>query len=609
MQKQIPVAVYARVSTEHEEQLYALENQEEWFKNQLTLHPEWKLVETYIDRGITGTSVKKRKSFLRMIEDAKKGKFQMILTREVSRFARNIVDAISYTRELKTYGVGVMFLIDGINSLDSDGEFRLSLMSTFAQDESRKMSERVRAGISTSMERGVPLGSGNILGYDKVDGEFVINPEQAKTVRQIFDWALEGHGLRKITSLLEQGDYKTSAGNTNWWDSSVSRILDNKFYYGEVVYRKYVSDGYLNQKQRKNRGEEPYIIKQGKHVPIITKEEYDRVQALRAQRRKRTADNQKAHEKVYGVKPRTDCWTRLLVCGECGKPFRRNKWHQYADSGRIAYAYQCDTQKTRGSYKTRQKKGLSLEGICKTPYIPEWQLQMMTKHVLLQCTNSYDEVVSAAKNIIVKAVRYDKDKIGELSNSIKTMSARVDKLMIRKDKLFDKYLDEKITEDMFEKKNQQIDSEISDYKGKIEAMQTELETALSEDDGDFLIQNLKNQLDQMKDLINQDEIPESIIEAFIEKIIVYEDHFVFVLKYDSDIPLKKDGKTKKNFKITDFVPSLAGCCTGYNQQFEEIEPLFKFAIGKEEIADLDLNVFKGQRRYKRDQIFNIIISM
>ena len=176
-------AIYARVSTEHEEQLSALANQKDWYKPILEQHPEWDIVEMYVDEGVTGTSAKKRKNFMRMIADAERGKFDLILTREVSRFARNTVDTLQYTRSLKAKGVEVFFINDNIKTFDGDGELRLTIMATLAQDESRKTSIRVKAGQQTSMENGVIYGNGIILGYDKVGKKIVINSEQAKTVR------------------------------------------------------------------------------------------------------------------------------------------------------------------------------------------------------------------------------------------------------------------------------------------------------------------------------------------------------------------------------------------------------------------------------------------
>jgi len=220
--KELKVAVYARVSTEHEEQLSALENQIDWYKSVFDQHPNWKMVEQYVDEGITGTSAEKRPQFMRMMRDAKRKKFELIITREVSRFARNTVDTLQYTRMLRSLGVEVYFLNDGINTADGDGELRLTIMATLAQEESRKTSIRVKAGQKTSREKGVYYGSGNILGYDRVGKEMKVNPEQAETVRLIFQMYLEGAGLKTIKFELERLGRKTAMGKDHWFEEVIA---------------------------------------------------------------------------------------------------------------------------------------------------------------------------------------------------------------------------------------------------------------------------------------------------------------------------------------------------------------------------------------------------
>lgn len=193
--RQRKVVFYGRVSTEHEAQLSALENQMQWYDDVANRNPNWYVIKKYIDEGITGTQAKKRPAFLRMIQDAKQKKFDLIVTREVCRFARNTVDTLVVTRELKEYGIEVYFVEDNIWTMDGDGELRLTIMATLAQEESRKISERVRAGQKISRDKGVLYGSGNILGYDrdKAKGTYVINEEQAETVRMIYDMYSAGN--------------------------------------------------------------------------------------------------------------------------------------------------------------------------------------------------------------------------------------------------------------------------------------------------------------------------------------------------------------------------------------------------------------------------------
>lgn len=229
------VSDYQRVSTDHEEQISALRNQGVWMENLFERHSNWTHYKTYVDEGITGTNTDKRVAFNRMIEDAKKGLFNLIVCRDVCRFARNTVDTLSITRELKKYNVEVYFVDDGIWSMDPDGEYRLTLMAANAQDESRRCSVRSRNGQAVSRQKGVIYGNGNILGYNKVGPQqFEINEEQATTVRMIFNWYTEdGYGSKKIAFELEKAGRKTSTGKTKWDASCVLRVLRKRTYIGE----------------------------------------------------------------------------------------------------------------------------------------------------------------------------------------------------------------------------------------------------------------------------------------------------------------------------------------------------------------------------------------
>ena len=231
MVKKRVVAIYARVSTEHEAQISALGNQIQYYDDLFEKHPEWELYDRYIDEGITGTSVKKRKNFMRMMQDASKNKFDLIVTREVSRFARNTVDTLQQTRILRREGVEVYFTEDNIWTMnDEDGELRLTIMATLAQNESKKTSVRVKAGQMISFKNGVLYGNGNILGYDRIGKEYVVNELQARTVRRIFDLYLDGNGVRKIQFVLEKEGHLTATGLTKWQPGNISRILRNSFY-------------------------------------------------------------------------------------------------------------------------------------------------------------------------------------------------------------------------------------------------------------------------------------------------------------------------------------------------------------------------------------------
>ena len=280
------IVFYGRVSTEHEAQLSALENQMQWYDEVLKKHDNWVLVRKYIDRGITGTMAKKRPAFMRMVEDAKSGEFDLIVTREVSRFSRNTVDTLTYTRELKKLGVEIYFVEDNIWSFSVDGEMRLTIFGALSQDESRRDSERSRAGQMISREQGVLYGNGNILGYDLVKGKksidntYVINEEQAETVRMIYDMYFNGLGLTKICKELCRLQRKDSSGNVSWSASKISRILHNKTYAGYKGYLKSYVDNFLEHSRVKNLDRDTYMYIKGDWEPIIPEERWEEVQRL-----------------------------------------------------------------------------------------------------------------------------------------------------------------------------------------------------------------------------------------------------------------------------------------------------------------------------------------
>ena len=217
----IYVASYCRVSTDKDDQANSFEAQQRYFKEYIDRQPDWELYRVYADDGLSGTSTKKRTEFNRMISDAKMGKFKLIITKEVSRFSRNILDTIGYTRELKALGIGVLFMNDGISTLEPDAELRLSIMGSIAQEESRKTSSRVKWGQTRQMERGVVFGR-SMLGYDVKDGRMTINPEGAELVRLIFHkYGVEHKGTSIIARELREAGYKTLTGNTRWNNSHI----------------------------------------------------------------------------------------------------------------------------------------------------------------------------------------------------------------------------------------------------------------------------------------------------------------------------------------------------------------------------------------------------
>lgn len=337
-------------------------------------NPNWTVVAQYIDEGITGTQMKKRPSFMRMIEHAKEHRFDLIVTRELSRFARNTVDALNATRELKQYGVEVYFVNDGIWTMDGDGEVRLTIMASIAQDESRKTSERVKAGQKMSREKGVLYGSGNIIGYDRVDGTYVINEEQAATVRRIFNLYAEGHGETTVAKMLIEENRKDGGGGLSWTASKVSRVLRKPTYKGYMTYNKSHIDDFLSH-NRINHSEEDFVLVKGNFEPIVSEKLWETCNQIRSKRAAFVKGKDgRAHK--FGVSFPQNKWTKILFC-DCGMRFQIEGYDKTANGGKNMRLI-C----ARSKMFKKKDAARALNGIpCPAPYASEWKLELMAREV------------------------------------------------------------------------------------------------------------------------------------------------------------------------------------------------------------------------------------
>ena len=529
------VAIYARVSTEHEAQINALENQIQYYDNILEQHPEWELVGRYVDEGITGTSVKKRKNFLRMMEDAKNGMFSLILTREVSRFARNTVDTLQETRKLKSYGVEVYFTEDNIRtSDDTDGELRLTLMATLAQNESKKTSVRVKAGQKISFENGVLYGNGNILGYDRVGRELVVNPEQAETVKMIFNMYHDGMGCKQIAYELEKRGRVTSTGLTHWQPGTISRLLRNSFYCGKIVYRKQYVPDYLEQKRINNYDEVDKIEITGKHEPIVSEELFNDCQ------RRLDAKTVNRLRGKHAINPPKSAYARILKC-QCGSNFERRKWHKYKD-GRIRYGFECYKQKNHGSYRTRLKKGLDTTGCCTTKMFPEWKLKIVSHWLFNDLWKERDKIINRAIEMLNATIK--DENVVDYTDEVKELNKKRKKYEEKLSNLVELRVEGDISKEVYEEKK-------GVFKKQIEYIDSEL---LKRDvKNSAIVSNVKTQIQLLTDLLEKKydvisgDIPEDIVETFIDQIVVHDDYFEWRLRTSTEPVLcKVEGNAKDN---------------------------------------------------------------
>lgn len=392
--RQRSVVFYGRVSTEHEAQLAALENQMQWYEDQAKYHPNWTVLKSYIDRGITGTQAKKRPAFMEMLNDAKYHKFDLIVTREVCRFARNTVDTLVITRQLKEIGIEVYFVEDNIWTMDNDGELRLTIMATLAQEESRKTSERVRAGQKISRDNGVLYGNGNILGYDRLGDTYIINEDQAETVRIIYDLYLKGNGFNKIVNELVRLKRKDSSGLVRWDATKVSRILHNATYKGYQGYYKSHKNNHLDQKTIVNRDEDTYLYVKGRFTPIISEEVWDKCKALR-ESKLTLRKTQEGKLERSGTRTSEDIWAKRLIC-RCGHRMRKDKWH--VNKTGLTYGYKCYNVLNNGSKQTRIDAGLDADKYCDMGTIADWKFDLMLRELLKALNLNNDDLIKKAYN-------------------------------------------------------------------------------------------------------------------------------------------------------------------------------------------------------------------
>lgn len=309
----IKVAGYCRVSTDKNDQANSFETQKTFFREYIQRNPDWELYEIYADEGITGTSTRKRKEFNRMMNDAYEGKFHMIITKEVSRFSRNILDTISYTRELRSMGIGVIFATDRINTLEPESEMILSYIAAQSQEESRRTSARVVWGQTRQMEKGVVFGQ-SLLGYDVKDGRMTVNPEGAEIVRMIFHkYTVEQVGTSDIARFLTAKGYRTYRGNSKWKSNTVIKILNNEKYVGDLVQKKTYTPDYLTHEKKANKGAVPLIVIPNHHEPIISREIWALTQERLRRNNKHTA-GESGHSNRYA-------FSGKIKCGQCGKSF------------------------------------------------------------------------------------------------------------------------------------------------------------------------------------------------------------------------------------------------------------------------------------------------
>lgn len=505
----LKVGYYARVSTDKDDQLNSLKNQQKYFEEIIAENKNWSLVRGYIDEGISGTAVKHRESFLKMVEDATLGKIDLILTKEISRFSRNTVDSIKYTEYLLKNGVIVYFLSDNLNTIQEDAEFRLTIMSSLAQDEVRKLSERVKFGINRMIKDGKLIG-GNLTGYYKKNGFYEINPNEAPIIEYLFTTYASGSmGFKKIGEELANMGYINKKGQP-YSQTSLAKFLTNPRYKGYYTAKLTEVEDYKTHKKKKVPKEKQIIYKDDRIPAIVSEELWDKANLLHEKRKKlpsRHILNSEEHIKKYK-------YSCKLYCKDCGAVFIRNGGSNRANSP----VWACRTYKVDGVSK------------CASPNIKEFYLDKVF-------IDLFSNFIKNKKDYIALVLNEYKNIIESYNTSfdLEDMNNKISVIEKQKDKLLDLNIKGMIDDFEFKKRNDKFNVELYNLqKQLIEYSRSNLEE-----------ERLKNKLKAIENSLNSKlDIKENLpylINLLIEKVEIEKvngdrKHIKLCIYYDFNTP-------------------------------------------------------------------------
>ena len=524
------VTSYSRVSTDKYEQANSLKNQVEHFTEMIKNNPNWIYIDGYVDEGISGTSINKRNAFLQMIQDAKRGKFDFIITKEISRFSRNTLDSIQYTQELLSYGVGVLFQSDNINTLYPDAELRLTIMSSIAQEEVRKLSERVKFGFQRSINQGRVLGNNAIWGYKKENGKLVIVEEEAELIKQIFEmYTINKYGLRTISNMLFEKGHKTANGNPLSF-STVRNIIANPKYKGYYCGNKTRVIDY-RLKQRINIDENEWITyKDHENVPAIVSEDmWEQANRLLRGRGEKAKLNESAYQSRY-------TYSGKIFCDEHNTTFHRAVYRYKNGEKEV---WQCKI------YREKGKEG------CASPTLYTTELDIIVKE-------AFNEFILKKSDIIHRMIERYNIALSDSTidaDIVKKRSA-ITKVVSKKDKLLELNIDGKISNDEFAERNDVFNKEISEINEAIVKLRHEQDEILRTKDSIKALNKIIEQKIAITDEVKENEI----VNTALEKIVVIKTDdknkvllkIFFRLAESQDVEIDRNVKGKLSYH---FVPS------------------------------------------------------
>jgi DNA invertase Pin-like site-specific DNA recombinase len=481
----LKVAAYCRVSTDTDEQATSYEAQVEHYTEYIKKNSEWELAGIYADDGISGTNTKKREEFNRMIEDCMEGKIDMIITKSISRFARNTLDCLQYIRKLKDKNIPVFFEKENINTMDAKGELLLTIMASLAQQESQSLSQNVKLGLQFRYQAGkVQVNHNRFLGYTKDDdGNLIVDEDEAVIIKRIYREYLEGASLQDICESLMADGILTGAGKEKWIPSTVHKILSNEKYIGDALLQKTVTTDFLEKKRVNNNGIAPQYYVEGSHEAIIPREIYMRVQEEMVRRANLRSGADGRKKRIYSSKY---ALSSICTCEKCGDIYRRIAWN---NRGKKYTVWRCCTRVGGGP------------SACNAPTILEEDLQAAVVKAINMVLASRSTVIEDMKQVI------DKVLISEIDEQIQSIDRKMSE----------------ISKEIVNRVSANLTYEdLADQMGDLREEKQKLLVEQAEDNGkqrmkEVLISFLNEQDVEIK------EFDENLVRKLIEQVIIHED--------------------------------------------------------------------------------------
>ncbi len=507
------VTDYARVSTDHLEQKKSLQNQVEHFEQYIKQNPNWTYVNGYVDDGITGTSDIKRDNFMKMIEDARNGKFDLIVTKEISRFSRNTLDSIKYTRELLSYGVAVLFVNDNINTAMPDSELRLTIMASMAQDEIRRLSERVKFGMNRAIERGEILGNDMLYGYkkDKDLGVLHMIEDEAKVVRRIYElYAIEELTLSKISKILNLEGLRTCQ-NKKWCISTISRMIENPKYKGYYCARKSEIVDYMTKKIKYFEKDDWLLYEDKTRIPPIVDEDLWERANLRLTARKKAFSERKVDKSIYKNRY---LYSAKIYCAEHNTVFHRRKFRKKKKD----ITWVCSEYLKKG------------KASCDSPNIRESELDAIFKDLISKFQIDPNEIIET----LIRYYKHLEINTG-IDERIEQLEKETKGICTKKDKILELILQDGLSNLEFYERNNALNQKLKNLENELNHLKLEKEK----------LKNVSDLIEELSNLLKSKIISKSTINKIISLLL-------------DRISVSKVNHDKNNMELNIFLSYKAG---------------------------------------------------